>query len=175
MSTGMWNYAQGMALLRTGKGEEAEKALAALQEEAAKPELESQVLQSFASAQQILKIASGILEGEIAAAGGDYEKAVAALNDSVAIQDSLSYIEPPAWYYPVRQTLGAVLLEAGRAEGAEAVYRKDLAQYRANGWSLFGLMTALEAQGKSEEAAKVKAQFEEAWQHADVELTSSRF
>jgi tetratricopeptide (TPR) repeat protein len=175
LSTGMWNFAQGMALLRTGKVEEAQAALAVVQEIAAKPEMASQGLLSFATAEQILKIASGILAGEIAASQGDVDTAVAELEAAVAIQDSLPYIEPPAWFYPVRQTLGAVLLEAGRAGEAEAVYRKDLEQYAANGWSLFGLMTALEAQGKTDEAAEVKAQFEEAWQHADVELTASRF
>ncbi|MCC6457475.1 MAG: hypothetical protein IT328_21140 [Caldilineaceae bacterium] len=175
LSTGMWNYAQGMARLRTGDTAGAEQALAEVQAYAAMPELAEQGLASFATAQQILQISSGILAGEIAAAQGDYETAVAELEASVAIQDSLPYIEPPAWFYPVRQTLGAVLLEAGRAEDAEAVYRKDLEQYRANGWSLFGLMTALEAQGKNDEAATVQAEFEAAWQYADVELTASRF
>ena len=76
-----------------------------------------QILQSFASAEQILKIASGILAGEIAATAGDYEKAVAELEGSVAIQDSLSYIEPPAWFYPARQTLGALLLRSRTPRG----------------------------------------------------------
>jgi tetratricopeptide (TPR) repeat protein len=175
LSTGMWNFAQGMALLRTGDVEGAQQALAVVQEIAAKPEMASQGLLSFASAEQILRIASGILAGEIAASQGDIDSAIAELEAAVAIQDSLPYIEPPAWFYPVRQTLGAILLEAERAEEAEAVFRKDLEQYAANGWSLFGLMTALEAQGKLDEAAEVKAQFEEAWQQADVELTASRF
>jgi tetratricopeptide (TPR) repeat protein len=175
LSTGMWNYAQGLARLRTGDTEGAQQALAEVQAYAAMPELAEQGLLSFATAQQILQISSGILAGELAAAQGDYDTAVAELEAAVAIQDGLPYIEPPAWFYPVRQTLGAVLLEAGRAEEAEAVYRKDLEQYRANGWSLFGLMTALEAQGKSDEAATVQAEFEDAWQYADVELTASRF
>ena len=175
LSTGMWHFAQGMASLRSGQPEAAQAALVELQSYAAKPEMASLGLASFATAEQILKIASGILAGELAAAQGDYDTAVAELEAAVAIQDSLPYIEPPAWFYPVRQTLGAILLEAGRAEEAEAVYRKDLEQYRANGWSLFGLMTALETQGKSDEAATIKAEFEDAWQYADVELTSSRF
>jgi tetratricopeptide (TPR) repeat protein len=175
LSSGMWRFAQGMASLRTGNDAMAQEHLATLQEIATIPELAEQGLLSFATAEQILKIASGILAGEIAAAQGDFDTAVAELEAAVAIQDSLPYIEPPAWYYPSRQTLGAILLEAGRPEEAEAVYRKDLEQYRLNGWSLYGLMTALEAQGKSDEAAEVQAQFEEAWQYADVELSSSRF
>ncbi len=175
LSTGMWHFAQGMALLRTGQSEQAAQSLAVVREYAAKPEMASLGLLSFATAEQILQIASGILAGEMAAAQGDYDAAIAELQAAIAIQDALPYIEPPAWFYPVRQTLGAILLEAGRAQEAEAVYRKDLEQYRANGWSLFGLMTALEEQGKRDEAAAVTAEFEEAWQYADVELTSSRF
>lgn len=175
LSVGMWHYAQGMAQLRTGDVNKAQEHLAAVQERAAMPEMTSQGLLSFATAEQILRIASGILAGEIAAAQGDMDTAVAELEAAVAIQDSLAYIEPPAWYYPTRQTLGAILLEAGRAEEAEAVYRADLEQYPANGWSLFGLASALEAQDKHDEAAQVQAEFEAAWQNADVELTSSRF
>ena len=175
LATGMWHFARGMALLRTNELEEAQQALAEVQERAGRPEMATFGLPSFATAEQILKIASGILAGEIAAAQGDYDTAVAELEAAVAIQDSLPYIEPPSWYYPVRQTLGAVLLEAGRAEDAEAVYRTDLEQYPLNGWSLYGLTQALEAQGKNEEAAAVQAQFEEAWQYADVELTASGF
>ncbi len=97
------------------------------------------------------------------------------MEEGVKLQDNLAYIEPPAFYYPLRQTLGALLLAADRPADAEAVYRADLAQYAKNGWSLFGLEKSLMAQGKNDEAAKVQKQFEIAWQYADVTLTSSRF
>jgi len=100
---------------------------------------------------------------------------IARLEKAVEIQDTLAYIEPPAWFYPVRQNLGAALLEAGRAAEAEAVYREDLRQYADNGWSLFGLAESLRAQGKLAEAAEAQQRFEAAWQRADVTLTASRF
>ena len=100
---------------------------------------------------------------------------IAHLEEAVRIQDSLAYIEPPSWYYPVRQNLGAALLALGRTEEAEAVYREDLRQYPNNGWSLFGLAESLRAQGKTEEAAEVQQRFEAAWQYADVVLNASRF
>jgi predicted Zn-dependent protease len=78
-------------------------------------------------------------------------------------------------YFTVRQTLGALLLGADRPADAEAIYRADLAQYPQNGWSLFGLAQSLTAQGKNDEVAEVQKQFAEAWQHADVTLTASRF
>jgi tetratricopeptide (TPR) repeat protein len=174
-TTGMWHYARGMALLRTGDADGAAQELAMLQEIAAMPEMETLTLPSFASAATDLQIAAHILGGELAAAGGDTDAAVAELQAAVELQDAMAYIEPPAWYYPVRQSLGAILLEEGRVEEAEAVYREDLIQYPRNGWSLFGLAQALAAQGKSDEAAEVQTQFDEAWQAADVTLTTSRF
>jgi tetratricopeptide (TPR) repeat protein len=84
-------------------------------------------------------------------------------------------MEPPDWYYPVRQSLGQVLLEAGFAAQAEAVYRKDLETYPDNGWSLYGLARSLRKQGKREAAAEVEQRFTQAWSRADVKLTASRF
>jgi cytochrome c-type biogenesis protein CcmH/NrfG len=75
----------------------------------------------------------------------------------------------------VRQSLGAALLQAGRAAEAEAVYREDLRWNPENGWSLFGLAQSLRAQGKTADAASVDARFSRAWARADVLLTSSRF
>ena len=115
------------------------------------------------------------LRGERAAADGDLEAATQALEKSVAAQDSMNYIEPPAWYFPVRQALGAVQLEAGHFEEAEATYRADLAQYPNNGWSLWGLSKSLEGQDKQADAAWARQGFENAWARADVELNASRF
>ncbi len=84
-------------------------------------------------------------------------------------------MEPPAWHYQVRLSLGALLLQAGRAEEAEAVYVKALEKFRENGWALFGLLEALRAQGKVREARAVEGRFRKAWALADVVLTSSRF
>jgi len=100
---------------------------------------------------------------------------VAALERAVALQDALTYMEPPPWYFPTRQALGAVLLEAGRAQQAEAVYRADLEEWPKNGWSLFGLSRALLAQRKADEAAWAAEGFERAWARADVPLGASRF
>jgi tetratricopeptide (TPR) repeat protein len=94
---------------------------------------------------------------------------------AVAAQDALPYTEPPFWYYPTRQSLGKALMAAEQPAEAEAVYREDLKIYPHNGWSMYGLLLSLEAQGKADEAAEVRTMFEHAWSLADVELTSSRF
>ena len=85
----------------------------------------------------------------------------------------LVYDEPPGWMQPVRHTLGAVLLRAGRVVEAEAVYREDLVKYPGNGWSLFGLNRALAKQGRAAEARNVERRFQKAWAGADLRLTST--
>jgi hypothetical protein len=75
----------------------------------------------------------------------------------------------------VRHVLGAVLIEAGRPAEAEVVYWMDLAQFRENGFALFGLEQSLRAQEKDEEADAVAERFAKAWERADTELTTSRF
>ena len=121
-----------------------------------------------------LKLASRIVKGEIAGRAGRHDDAVAVLREAVALEDAIPYNEPPVWHQPTRQVLGALLLEAGHAGEAEAVYREDLARVRENGWSLFGLSRSLDAQGKTADAAAARARFEKAWARADVTLTSSR-
>jgi pimeloyl-ACP methyl ester carboxylesterase len=90
------------------------------------------------------------------------------------MDDGFPYSEPPVWHQPPRQVLGAILLEAGRAADAERVYREDLARFRENGWSLYGLMQSLSVQGRAAEAAQVRGRFEHAWARADIALASSR-
>jgi Flp pilus assembly protein TadD len=111
------------------------------------------------AATSLLSIASHIVAGELAAKQGKPDEAVTHLEEAVKIQDGLAYNEPPPWYYPVRQSLGAVLVTAGKNVEAEQVYRKDLALNPNNGWSLYGLAQSLRAQGKSQDAAAVEEQF----------------
>lgn len=125
--------------------------------------------------QHILDIAFHALAGELAAAEGDFEQAIESLQQAVKQEDALRYDEPPTWHFPTRQSLGAVLLEAGQPERAESVYRADLSRFPENGWSLFGLLQALREQGKTNAARAVQRRFREAWRHADVVLTASRF
>jgi tetratricopeptide (TPR) repeat protein len=126
-------------------------------------------------AKAILDIAVEVLSGELAAKQKDYDTAIARLHRGVLLEDNLIYNEPPDWHVPVRQSLGAVLIEAGRPAEAEAVYWQDLSRNRENGWSLFGLMQSLRAQGKEKQAEAVEKRFQKAWSQADITLTASRF
>jgi tetratricopeptide (TPR) repeat protein len=122
-----------------------------------------------------LEIAVHALAGEIAARQGNYEDAIAHFTAAMRIEDAQLYTEPPDWYYPIRHSLGAVLLKAGKPAEAEAVYRQDLKRFPENGWALFGLAQALHAQGKHAEATAEDARFRKAWASADVTLSASRF
>ncbi len=174
-ATGIWHWARGLAYTRQGQLDNAAAEYDQLVAIAESQAMDDLILYSFAQASTMLDIATHVLAGELAGAAGETDQMIVELEKAVAIQDGLHYIEPPAWHYPVRHNLGAALLELGRAEEAEAVYREDLRQYPNNGWSLFGLTKSLEAQDKTTEAAKVQQQFEAAWQYADVTLTTSKF
>jgi tetratricopeptide (TPR) repeat protein len=123
----------------------------------------------------ILEIAEHSLAGEIAGRAGRHADAVRSFELARTLEDGLTYIEPPYWYYPVRHSLAAELIAAGRTKEAEARYRESLSLYPENGWSLFGLAASLRAQGKNAEATEVEARFNTAWAGADVKLAASRF
>lgn len=172
--TGAWHYARGLAFLGTGRRDEAASELGELR--AVRQSVPAErTLANFFKMSDMLALAAEVLAGEIAARGGDADAAVKHLAEAVRIQDEHWFTEPPPWYFPVRQSLGAALLQAGRAAEAEAVYREDLRRNPENGWSLFGLAQSLRAQGKAADATAIDARFRRAWARADVALVSSRF
>ena len=172
-SNAIWHYARGVAFANKGDLKAARAEQAALVPLKANPKV--MVLDgSDYPASQLLAIADDLLQGEIAMAAKDNKTAIAKYTAAVAGQDALPYTEPPFWYYPTRQSLGEALLLAGKAKEAQAVYEQDLKQYAHNGWSTYGLILALEAQGKADEAAMLREHFKAMWQFADVELKGSR-
>ena len=173
--TGIWHYARGMARVHRGELDAAAEELRAVDALANDPEALEAIV-GFANARRLLRIARGVLAGELKAKQSDYDGAVAELDRAVRLEDGLLYNEPPDWYYPVRHTLGAVLLDAGRADEAETVFWQDLGgRNRDNGYALKGLAESLRAQGRADEAAKIEKRFRAAWAEADVELSSARF
>jgi tetratricopeptide (TPR) repeat protein len=127
----------------------------------------------FNSAKDVLGLATHIVDARLAASRGNRDEAIVHWRKAVEIQDTLNYDEPPDWYYPVRESLGAALLSAGKAKEAEQVFRDDLRQNPRNPRSLFGLMNSLKAQHREDDAAWVERQFKEAWKDADTTLRLS--
>jgi tetratricopeptide (TPR) repeat protein len=171
-STAIWHYARATAYAKQGMLDDARAEHAKLVP--LRDVTDVTFLDSiYYPATMLLTIADALVQGDIAMADDRHEEAIAHFRRAVETQDELPYTEPPFWYYPTRHTLGKALLTAGDAAGAEEVYRADLEQYPRNGWALYGLIQALEAQGK--DASEIQERFDKIWAQADVTLTASRF
>jgi len=168
---GMWHYARGVALAATGKADlaMAERDSVAAIAAAIPPE----AVMGLNHAAPLLRVALDALEGQMAMGSGRYADAVEEFQTAVAAEDSLHYDEPPAWYHPTREMLGAALLKAGRPAEAEVAFKEDLARYPGNGWALHGLAESLNARGRITEAMAAKKRFTRAWAQADFSLGKS--
>jgi tetratricopeptide (TPR) repeat protein len=157
----MWHYARGVAYATDSN------ATAARQEAAAIERLTGSDFSGLTGANipapRILDLARQVVVARMALAEGDLPSARAAFEQAVAIQDQLPYTEPPYWYYPVRQSLAAVLLRMGDLNAAEDAFRASLAQFPNNGWALFGLGEVYRRMGRADAAAEVDRRFDEAW------------
>jgi tetratricopeptide (TPR) repeat protein len=171
LSRAIWRYARGVALANLGRPDEAARELKAFDEVAAK--IDDTWFVGNNPASVIIRMARGMLAGEMAYKAGRVEEGFTHLRDAVKAEDELVYDEPPGWMQPVRHALGALLLDDGRFAEAEEVFRQDLAKHPNNGWSLLGLEQALQGLGKTDELAQVAAQRQEAWAGADVTPPSS--
>jgi tetratricopeptide (TPR) repeat protein len=171
---GVWHYARGIAFNAKGQAADARRELGELEKILASVPA-GRTIAFFFRAKNMLQLAANVLAAEIALKAGDPASAERLLRAAVAEQDTHWFTEPPPWYFPVRQALGASLMHFSRFVDAEQVYRDDLKRNPGNGWSLFGLVRSLRAQGKTAEAARVDDEFKKAWAQADVELTASRF
>lgn len=179
----LWHYGRGLALAAMGRLDRARTELGALRHEAAlAPPLPVYLADKLDVAQvvdkliqeleaTVLMIADRVLAARIAESGGDTAGALALLREAVEFQDRVPYSEPPAWYSPVRESVGGLLLRTGHPGDAETVFRDSLARVPHDPRALFGLSMALAAQGRTKESAAVKAEFDTAWRHADTPLT----
>jgi len=170
MTTAFWHFARGSAAAAKGKIGMAEAERRSL--ETARKEMPAETEFSFYSnkARTFLDLTANILDARIAAAHADHKGAIEYWKTAVQIEDKLYYGEPPEWFYPVRESLGAALMVSGHAAQAEEVFRADLEQYPRNPRSLFGLWKSLEAQNKISDAEWVRMEFEAAWKSPDVTL-----
>jgi len=164
-----WLYARAMAAAAAGDVKKAETLREAFV--IARNALPADMLAGPQNtAAVLLAVASNVLDARIFAAKGNRKAAIASWVAAVAAEDALAYDEPPAWYYPVRESLGAALLADGRPREAELVFRADLEINPRNGRSLYGLAESLKAQKKAADAAWAQAQFEAAWKDADTKV-----
>jgi tetratricopeptide (TPR) repeat protein len=166
-ATVFWHFARGLALAGTEKLEEAEAEYKFVAEAGEKTPPDAIFQMPINNkTKDILKIAENVLGAKISFEKNDMDAAVKQLRAAVDVQDSLKYDEPQDWFYPVRETLGAVLLKIGDNAGAENVFRADLERNLRNPRSLFGLEQALIALDKAYDAGFVRKQFDASWKGA---------
>jgi tetratricopeptide (TPR) repeat protein len=170
---GLWEFGRGYAHLRVGDRDSA-RIYAEFVKEAATTVPDSILFRGHTAA-SLLGVTGGILRAEIQASEGQYDEAVVTLEHAIELEDGLRYDEPEPLNFSARHWLGALLLDLDRPAEAERVYRLALEDHPHNGWSLFGLDRALRAQGREAEANRVRDEFNEVWERADVWIRSSRF
>jgi hypothetical protein len=160
-ATAMWRYARTLALLANGDRTAAASERILFGQAVEK--VPADAPWGTNKAGEVMKLAHEI----VAARFG--EDPLAHWRKAVEIQDGLVYDEPPAWYYPVRESLGAELVRTGKAAEGETVLREGLRRSPRNGYMLFGLMESLKAQGKDRQ--EVTREFEAIWAKSDVQLS----
>lgn len=172
-TTAMWRYGRTLAFAALGRVEEA----AAERErfELARARVPAEYTMGNNTVALILEVASAMVAGEVEYRRGNLDAAFEHLREAVRRDDALRYDEPWGWVQPARHALGALLLEQGRLDEAEAVYRRDLERHPGNGWSLHGLAECQRRTGRAAEAAATETHFRSAWKRSDITLRASCF
>jgi predicted Zn-dependent protease len=168
-----WRYARGVALVRSGDTKAAASELNQIERIVATTDYKPFDAWKI-PAKEVGQIAAHVLRARIAQAGNDIDGALREMHAAIKVQDSLPYMEPAYWYYPVRQSLGALLLQKGDTQGAREAFGESLARTPNNSWSLYGLSQAYAREGKVREAKAVEDRFTRAWSggKAKVDLTA---
>ena len=181
-TTAIMRYARTVALSNIARLDEAEKEKELFYQAVKAVPPTRRVINN--SANDILMVAEQMMLGELAYHKGNYELAFDHLRRSIELDDNLEYDEPWGWMQPTRHALGALLLEQGQVEEAEAIYRADLGlddtlsracQHPSNVWSLQGLLECLERRGETTEARLLRRDFEIAAARAEIPIQASCF
>ncbi|WP_370312075.1 hypothetical protein [Sagittula sp.] len=160
---GHWHYARGTAFALKGDLDAANAEQQAIDRIIADADLSGLEAQ-YLPARDVLGIAKHIVEARIAQAKGDHSSAAHHLEEAIALEGTIAYMEPPYWYYPVRQTLGAVLLEAGDLHGARTAFEGALETHPNNAWALWGLWQVEKAeQADASVIERAERAFRNAW------------
>jgi tetratricopeptide (TPR) repeat protein len=175
IANSIWHFARGMAFAATGKPAAAEVEHQAVTETSGRTAPDETFAMSPNKTRDILTIASDVMAAKLAMARNEKGEAIAQLRAAVAIQDRLKYAEPPSWFYPVRESLGAALFLDGQVPEAEHVFREDLQRNPRNPRSLFGLLQVLLSRGESYDAGFVQRELKDAWKGDLQQLNLSNF
>jgi len=174
--TFFWRYARGCAFAVTGRSQQAESELAAMEQSYKDLQPEGAAFSMMPNTWRTFhEIALRSLNARIAAAQGDFAKSIEEWTAAVSAEDHMNYHEPADWFYPMRESLGAALLRAGQLGQAEKVFRDDLNRNPRNPHSLFGLWKTLDAEQKTADADWVRREYEAAWKGGSIQLRIEDF
>lgn len=157
-----WHYARGIALARLGRADEARREAAAIDALTQTPEITA-MPDLGVPGPDVLTISAREIEARLAEAAGEHAQAAELYTKAAEAQDRLPYMEPPFWYYPVHQSLGAVLMAQGKLDEAEAAFRAALQRSPNNGWAAAGLMKVAEAKGDARVAEEARTLMQKNW------------
>lgn len=156
------HYARALARAQQGNDRAFESEIAAMNQLTGHDGIAAMVAQGV-PAPDLLKMAEHVARGKRHYLRGQYAEAISEYRKAVTIEATIPYQEPPYWYFPVRQSLGAALLAAGQKEAARDAFRGALVQAPHNGWALFGLAQAEASLGNRLEAAAARRSLTRAW------------
>jgi len=167
---GLWHYGRAMAFAAKGQRQQALAEKRAL--DSLRQNISGDAMWMLNTGQAMLSLASLVLDARLAE---DQERAIEIWRQAVKAQDKLAYDEPPAWYYPIRESLGAALLRVGNATEAVTVFRQCLSRNPRDPRALFGLMQSLKAENNMDAVEWVRIEFESSWKNPDLHLRLEDF
>jgi len=171
--TAILHYAKGMSYLGKGNIKAAKNELNTLEKIASKEELKAITVWEINSVYELVQIAYKVLKAEILSQENDFTQSISLLKEAIALEDALSYNEPPDWFFSVRHNLGAMQLAAGQYQNAIDTYKQDLKNLPKNGWALKGLSIAYSKLDDLSSQNETENRFNKAWMTSDIELKSS--
>ena len=158
----MWHYARGVAFASKKDTAGARTEADAIQQILQETDWSTMDLWHV-PVRPVLEVAHDVVLARSAQAEGDEPSAIALWQKAAAVEDTIPYMEPPFWYYPVRQSLGAALLKSGHPEEAEKEFNAALEKARGSAWALYGLEQAAKARGDAAAQSKAAEALSKSW------------
>ncbi|WP_163711654.1 tetratricopeptide repeat protein [Mangrovibacterium lignilyticum] len=168
------SYARGMAFLGKKDVEAAKEEFSDLEKYAQDESLKQLTIWEINSTYELVQIARDVLKAEILASENNFDDAIAILKETIKLEDSLNYNEPPDWFFSVRHNLGAIQIEAGHYQDAVQTFTEDLQELPNNGWALHGLKTAYAKLNQKDHESEVDKLLADVWKTADTQITTAR-
>ena len=167
----MWRYARGEALARKGDAAGVRRELAAIET----PTVDIKALGSYGPQMKgMVAVARLVLNGRAAMIEAKPADAARAFSSAAQIEDRVlgRLSDPPGWWYPVRRSYAAALLEQGKADEAAAQARQALRTWPADPVTLAILAQAEPKLGDGKAADLHLAQARRNW-HGALALASA--